>query len=211
MPLATKGAFSGTARPPDYIISIDKQEKKVIPFPKWLSWKTHPEKPAAMLKIATESVHLKTGDIALRGHYYGAVAERKGSIVELYKNFFTRDRYRQHRAFARLRDEVAWPILYLDFQIGDLATSGWEGQHPTKGDFSDQHIAVATQIAVVTAAYGFTLIGPLPTTRTAKTKQAQRDRRWAAEFLLRLLICHAMNPRRPQVEPQAGKILTPRP
>lgn len=198
MPLILTPAARVQLRP-DFTVLVDKAEKKDLPWPSAIEWRDHPGSPSQFLRIAYRSVTLAAGDLCIEGHERLTGTERKGSTSELWHNFFTNDSARFYRAIERLCDRYTHPILFLDFPISDphpVHTNRPTYTRTSNGNVCtsvpDCGVTVMTRLATVAALYGLTIVGPLPSTTRAKTKAHLHDRRWAADFVLRLMLARVI-------------------
>lgn len=201
MPLSLNGSTRIVVPKPDYIVLIDKAEKKDVPWPTSIEWRVNAWDAPVYLRIGYESAVLNAGDFAIKNHMRAVGVERKGSLNELVHNLFTDDYARFIRAIERLVATVECPILFLDFPIAEMHTpeATRSKSYVTRNGYRATTVPglgtmTLSKLAAVVAAYGLRVVGPLPSTTRAKTKAHVRDRRWAADFILRLMLSHVMKP-----------------
>lgn len=185
-----------------------------MPFPRIITWQPDLWKPQQTLVIGFEKANLNSkgfGDITLKGFETVVGIERKGSFNELCTNVLTEDRRRFRYSLSKFIRTVKYPILYLDMQMGDLygdeaPTRCMRGSERGLTPLDEQPHKMLDGLMQLCATHGITVVGPLPSTRNAKTKQAIRDRKRAADFMLRVMLAQAF-PKIGSVTSEKGKIL----
>lgn len=109
--------------PKHVTILVDTREQKPLPLPKTVKW-SEVGRPPKLIEIRQEASKLDAGDYVIKGAEKTCVIERKGNINELRTNLQTRDRPRAIRAFQRLCEATANPILALDFPLTQCLYKG---------------------------------------------------------------------------------------
>jgi hypothetical protein len=100
-------------------VQVDSREQYPLLFPS--SFVLYPPLVAKQQRVfvATETLALDAGDYRLKEYEEGGIVERKGSILELAKNFFDpKDRVRQAKAFAKLR-KYRKPTLLVETSLAE--------------------------------------------------------------------------------------------
>lgn len=120
----------------EFHVFVDKDEKKVTRFPKWIE--LHRGHDATMHKVITVADQLiKVGKYRVTDFTLGTKQgpfktangnllvgiERKGSIEELYSCVLGNDRPRFKRQLWKLTHCVKYPCLWLDFDPNDFSRS----------------------------------------------------------------------------------------
>jgi len=94
-------------------VIVDSREKRPLLFPSHLKC-TDISGVSRLLSVKVKVAPLQSGDYILEGYEKQVIVERKGTQRELYNNFFTGDKKRQGRAFARLAKSCVHPTLLLE-------------------------------------------------------------------------------------------------
>lgn len=168
--------------PSDIELVIDKNEHRMpLLFPSRILWCPDYGRPPAPLTIHKTVRKLPFGDYCLAGRAHQACVETKRSLDELANNLSGQDRHRAGDAFRRLADGCKHPYLMLDLDWAMLRGDWRSGQdhedRPDPGRIQDLLFKLCV-------AYRFRVLGPI----RARTPQT---RRWAGDFVLRLLLAHA--------------------
>lgn len=165
-----------SASPPRNItVLIDTREKFPLLFPKTLDWHRGGRGRPHTFLVKTKTVRLPAGDYALLG-YDEALIERKGSLRELSNNIFSLDARRSRAAFQKLIEATENPYLLLDLTLGEMMTATEHVQ--------DAKIIVDALLDL-TQELGLKLL-------IVGGCRAAGARRMLGEFVIRLLLSHAM-------------------
>ena len=134
--------------PKKVTVLVDDREKYPFPFPINIRYFDERGKPH-LVKVLVERTRLTTGDYCLKEDMNGCVIERKGRASEIAGNLLTKDRARAVSAFKRLADESRYPVLLLDFPLGQLM--GHEGGKPHPGEVASAlaRVMINNQISVL--------------------------------------------------------------
>jgi len=123
-------------RPPRTLeVLWDCREQKELMFPKRFTWYTRDGRPHTS-QVTTTKCTLPSGDYTIKTPGMTLVkrpkleypqpepwsplvlAERKGSMEELWKNLMTKDRGRELRKWDRMKEECPAVVLFLDLRFG---------------------------------------------------------------------------------------------
>lgn len=196
-------------RNPDYVVLTDSNEQKPIVFPTAIKWQPSVSHNPRILLIDTETAPLYKhghGDYTLKGWQGKIGIERKGGFDEIVNNLFTFDQHRSGRAMYLFVQNVKHRILFLDFSIDELFGHLPYKPHSNHLAETSPHVLL-DGLAAFVMQYQMHVVGPLPTTSKARTKQHQADRRRSAEWLLRLMIGFTQPQPAPKDVKSFGKIL----
>lgn len=160
--------------PNPIVVQVDTREKRPLLFPKTVKlW--FREKPK-ILTVETEKTKLDAGDYRLKDFPNLCVVERKGSIRELYKNFFnTTDSRRQASAFGRLSKDSRYPYLLVQAATSELLSQSKHVPEP-------EHLL--QRLTATLANYGLHML-VVPRTNTSAS------RRITGTVALHLMLGHA--------------------
>lgn len=136
--------------PTSICVQVDTREKYPVLFPDNILI-PHPEISSKnlMIKVTVENVCLQCGDYRLKEYPECCVIERKGSILEIYKNMMdTNDSIRQAKSFRKL-SAVEYPYLMIEASPVETVTATPELQCPE---------LALHRLAVAAAKYGLHLL-----------------------------------------------------
>jgi hypothetical protein len=68
-------------------------------------------------KIVVSKKRIPAGDYCFKGYSSDCLVERKGSTSEIWKNLFSKDRVRFHKAWKKFVESTAHPVLLLDMPV----------------------------------------------------------------------------------------------
>jgi hypothetical protein len=102
-------------------VLVDSREKCPLLFPGTAIIQTTNRETPCRLNVNVKKRKLDFGDYALEGYEDLICVERKGSQMELYKNFFNaQDTIRQGKALKRLTDGCKHPIMMVEVTPSNL-------------------------------------------------------------------------------------------
>jgi hypothetical protein len=156
-------------------VLIDSREQYPLFFPETIEWyRTRSGKPQTIF-LRTKLIRLPAGDYQLDG-YDDAIVERKGCLRELRDNLLSDDYRRAKGAFVKLVEATDHPYLLIDETLGGVMT-------PT------EHVAeprmVIDALLDLAGAMGIRLL-------LVGGCKAAGARRMLGEFVVRLLLSHAL-------------------
>lgn len=136
--------------PTSITVQVDTREKYPVLFPDNILI-PHPEIASKniMIAVLVENTKLDCGDYRLKEFPECCVIERKGSILEIYKNMMdTNDMVRQAKSFRKL-SAVEYPYLMIEASPVETVTPTPELQMPE---------LALHRLAVASAKYGLHLL-----------------------------------------------------
>ncbi|HEC64217.1 MAG TPA: hypothetical protein ENI23_02865 [bacterium] len=170
-----------TIVPSHITVQIDTREKYPIPFPRNIRI-ADPDVQfrTRLIPVRTEKAKLDKGDYRLKEFPDDCVIERKGSPLEIYKNFFDKkDQIRSAKAFRRL-STVKFPYLLLEMTPANLTSPSLSRIAPYYNAEKMMH-----RLSLVISKYGLNVMW-VPKSNSTKV------RRVTGQMLLHLMLGYAL-------------------
>lgn len=155
----------------------DSNEQYPLLFPEHIEWYQYRDNSdPGLITITVEKRRLSEGDYALAGYEHLGLVERKGAITEIAGNMLSDDYSRARSAFERLAEACLHPYLLLDVTVPEMfKKSRW---CPTPRAAIDALLSLVNELGIRVILSG--------------NCRADATRRQLGEFVVRLLLSHAL-------------------